>query len=69
MKKENETLKGKIAQQSREIFIQNQRMIEKDDLLRRKDALLHQDARRKRRFMDLFSRAHSDSEDPSTPGV
>ncbi|KAH1258093.1 hypothetical protein GmHk_03G007911 [Glycine max] len=68
LERENETLKGKIAQQSREIFIQNQRMIEKDDLLRRKDALLHQDARRKRRFMDLFSRAHSDSEDPSTPG-
>ena len=62
-------MKGKIAQQSRELFIQNQRMIEKDDLLRQKDALLHRDARRKRRFMDLFSRAHSDSEDPSTPGV
>ncbi|KAL5170958.1 hypothetical protein HKD37_11G032543 [Glycine soja] len=69
LEQENETLKGKIAQQSRELFIQNQRMIEKDDLLRRKDALLHRDARRKRRFMDLFSRAHSDSEDPSTPGV
>ncbi|KAL5159112.1 hypothetical protein HKD37_15G043466 [Glycine soja] len=68
LEQENETLKGKIAQQSRELFIQNQRMIEKDDLLRRKDALLHRDARRKRRFMDLFSRAHSDSEDPSTPG-
>ncbi|KAL5131809.1 hypothetical protein HKD37_12G034614 [Glycine soja] len=68
LERENETLKGKIAQQSRELFIQNQRMIEKDDLLRRKDALLHQDARRKRRFMDLFSSAHSDSEDPSTPG-
>ncbi|KAL5130437.1 hypothetical protein HKD37_12G033502 [Glycine soja] len=68
LEQENETLKGKIAQQSRELFIQNQRMIEKDDLLRRKDVLLHQDARRKRRFMDLFSRAHSDSEDPSTPG-
>ena len=31
--------------------------------------LLEKKYRRKRRFMDLFSRAHSDSEDPSTPGV
>ncbi|XP_040870574.1 uncharacterized protein [Glycine max] len=51
LEQENEILKGKIAQQSRELFIQNQRMIEKDDLLRRKDALLHRDARRKRRYV------------------
>lgn len=69
LERENETLKGKLAQKDHELFVQNQRIIEKDDLLRRKDALLRQDSKRRRRFMDSLSSAHPDFEDPSTPGV
>ena len=58
----NETLSGEIERLKRQLLDQNRRLIEKDDLLRRKDALLGQDVSRKRKFMELFDGPHPDFE-------
>jgi hypothetical protein len=55
---ENEALKEKLEQKEHMILTQSQRIVEKNDLLRQKDALLGCDSRRKKRRMDFF-RAHS----------
>ena len=58
----NETLSGEIERLKHQLLDQNRRLIEKDDLLRRKDALLGQDVSRKRKFMELFDGPHPDFE-------
>jgi len=67
--RENETLKGQLEQQEHTLFTQRQQIIKRDDLLLQKDALLRQDAKRKKRFMDSFSSSHSDSDDPTASRV
>jgi len=59
----NETLSGKIEELQHQLLIQNRRLIEKDVLLQWKDDLLRHDATRKRKYIDLFSGTHSDSDD------
>ncbi|GAU22854.1 hypothetical protein TSUD_282210 [Trifolium subterraneum] len=52
---ENETLRGELEQKDHLIFLQSQQIVEKNDLLQQKDALLRQDSKRKKRQGDLFS--------------
>ena len=60
---EMETMSGQLEQKDCEIFKQRRQMIERDELLLVKDKLLDRYANKKKR-MDLFSGAHSDSDDP-----
>jgi len=57
------TMSGQLEQKDREILKQRQQMIERDELLLVKDRLLDRYANKKKR-MDFFYGAHSDSEDP-----
>ncbi|MCI51197.1 hypothetical protein A2U01_0072441, partial [Trifolium medium] len=66
---ENETLKGKLEQKDHELLAQSRQIVEKNDLLQRKDALLRCDSKRKKRHMDLFSGSQSDSDDPPASEV
>jgi len=58
----NETLSGEIEELKCQLFDQNHRLIEKDDLLQRKDALLRHDFSRKRKFIELFDGPYPDFE-------
>jgi hypothetical protein len=60
---ENETLKGKLEQKDHLILTQNQQIVEGNVLLRRKDALLRHDSKRRKQNMDLFSGSQSNSDD------
>ncbi len=60
-----ETLKGELEQKHHVILIQSQQIVEKNDLLQQKDALLRQDSKRKKRQGDLFSSAFDSDLDGS----
>jgi hypothetical protein len=60
---EVETLKGEMEQKDHLLLTQSRQIIEKNDLLRRKYALLGSDSKRKKRHMDWFSGSQSDSDD------
>ena len=59
-----ETMSGQLEQKDCEILKQRRQMIERDELLLVKDRLLDQYANKKK-LMDFFSGAQSDSDDPS----
>jgi len=58
-----ETMSGQLEQKDCEILKQRRQMIERDELLLVKDRFLDRYANKKKR-MDFFSGAHSDSDDP-----
>ncbi|KAK2368625.1 hypothetical protein QL285_081808 [Trifolium repens] len=66
---ENETLKGNLEQKDHMILIQNRQIVERNVLLRRKDALLRHDSKRRKRNMDLFFGSQSISDDSPTSKV
>jgi len=59
-----ETMSGQLEQNDHHILKQRRQMIERDELLLVKDRLLDRYANKKKR-MDFFSGAQSDSDDPS----
>jgi len=60
---EMETMSGQLEQNDHQLLKQRRQMIEIDELLMVKDRLLDRYANKKKR-MDFFSGAHSDSDDP-----
>ena len=60
---EMETMSGQLEQKDCEILKQRRQMIERDELLLVKDKFLDRYVNKKKR-MDFFSDAHSDSDDP-----
>jgi hypothetical protein len=66
---ENEELKKQLKEKEDMLFMQDGWLIEKDDLIKRKDALLRQDAKRKRRQGDLFSPGFNSESGPSPHGT
>jgi hypothetical protein len=66
---ENEELKKQLKEKEDMLFVQDGWIIEKDDLIKRKDALLRQDAKRKRKQGDLFSPGFNSENDPSPHGT
>jgi len=58
-----ETMSGQLEQNDHHLLKQTRQMIERDELLLVKDKLLDWYANKKKR-MDFFSGAHSDSNDP-----
>jgi hypothetical protein len=66
---ENEELKKQLKEKEDMLFMQDGWLIEKNDLIKRKDALLRQDAKRKRRQGDLFSPGFNSESGPSPHGT
>jgi hypothetical protein len=66
---ENEELKKQLKEKEDILFMQDGWIIEKDDLIKRKDALLRQDAKRKRKQGDLFSHGFNSESGPSSHGT
>ncbi|PNX58320.1 hypothetical protein L195_g059133 [Trifolium pratense] len=52
---ENQELKEKLKEQERVLSLQSGLLVEKEEMIRVKDALLRQDSKRKKRQGDLFS--------------
>jgi hypothetical protein len=66
---ENEELKKQLKEKEDMLFMQDGWLIEKDDLIKRKDALLRQDAKRKRKQGDLFFPGFNSESGPSPHGT
>jgi hypothetical protein len=66
---ENKKLKEQLKEHEDMLFMQDAWILEKDDLIKRKDALLRQDTKRKRKQGDLFSPGFNSENDPSPHGT
>jgi len=62
------TMSGQLEQKDHQLLKQRRQMIERDELLLVKDRMLDRYANKKKR-MDFFSGAHSDSDDPPASSV
>jgi hypothetical protein len=66
---ENKKLKEQLKEHEDMLFMQDAWILEKDDLIKRKDALLRQDTKRKRKQGDLFSPGFNSKSGSSSHGT